>query len=235
MTEDGRRIGRAGMYEFSVEEIDEFCGWDFIEKLIRIVGNEEVRKFIILAFKTGGRSVEVLNLKPDYFKIKGKSIVGKYPVAKSYEKVREVTKWRCIGHCKMRWDSPPDKETAERYGHVVEEYRGWETKPRTRWRSFSFLLDEPLSDEFLQFLDNISVEAKYPTIYKYLRSAGELMGEKITPHWLRGQRACQLVADYDFREMELMEWFEWKDYSTALRYAKLGYRKLEEKMLAKRG
>ena len=48
-------------------------------------------------------------------------------------------------------------------------------------------------------------------------------------HWFRSQRASQLVADYNFDEMDLLGYFTWEDIKTALRYAKTGLKRLTEK------
>jgi len=49
-------------------------------------------------------------------------------------------------------------------------------------------------------------------------------------HWFRSQRASQLVSDYGFEVVDLVNYFDWKDIETALRYAKKGWRGLTEKM-----
>jgi hypothetical protein len=49
-------------------------------------------------------------------------------------------------------------------------------------------------------------------------------------HWFRSQRASQLVCDYSFEVMDLVNYFDWKDVETAIRYAKKGWRGLTEKM-----
>jgi hypothetical protein len=49
-------------------------------------------------------------------------------------------------------------------------------------------------------------------------------------HWFRSQRASQLVNDYGFEVMDLVNYFDWKDVETAIRYAKKGWRGLTEKM-----
>lgn len=49
-------------------------------------------------------------------------------------------------------------------------------------------------------------------------------------HFFRSQKASQLVNDYGFEVMDLVGYFTWKDYETALRYAKKGWRGLLDKM-----
>jgi hypothetical protein len=52
------------------------------------------------------------------------------------------------------------------------------------------------------------------------------------PHWFRSQRASQLVADYNFQEQDLLEWFTWEDIETSVRYAHKGWTSLANKMKA---
>jgi len=63
-------------------------------------------------------------------------------------------------------------------------------------------------------------------------------GEKIAPtihlwlHWFRSQRASQLVENYNYATEDLIDWFSWEHYKTALTYAKRGWRGLASKMVA---
>jgi hypothetical protein len=49
-------------------------------------------------------------------------------------------------------------------------------------------------------------------------------------HWMRSQRASQLVHDYGFKVEELVEYFKWTDLETALIYAHMGTQDLTDKM-----
>jgi hypothetical protein len=49
-------------------------------------------------------------------------------------------------------------------------------------------------------------------------------------HWIRSQRASQLVADYGLSAEELVEHFQWQDLETAMRYAKTGWKRIADKM-----
>jgi len=51
-------------------------------------------------------------------------------------------------------------------------------------------------------------------------------------HWFRSQRASQLRSEYGFSEADLMEFFGWLDYGTALHYSRLGASNLAKKMRA---
>lgn len=50
------------------------------------------------------------------------------------------------------------------------------------------------------------------------------------PHWFRAQRASQLVADYGFEVMDLVDFFRWEKSDVALTYARRGWRGLASKM-----
>jgi hypothetical protein len=67
----------------------------------------------------------------------------------------------------------------------------------------------------------------------FLDDKGNVIDSKIHLwlHWARSQRASQLSSEYDFKESELMEWFGWLHYKTALHYSHLGYEKLASKMI----
>lgn len=50
-------------------------------------------------------------------------------------------------------------------------------------------------------------------------------------HWFRSQRASQLIADYHLALEVIKEYFLWKDYATAERYAKQGQKTITDMML----
>jgi len=66
--------------------------------------------------------------------------------------------------------------------------------------------------------------------WQIVNDLGKRFGIHIYDHWFRAQRASQLASEYDFSLHELLEWFTWKDIRTALRYARLSWRKLDKKM-----
>jgi hypothetical protein len=49
-------------------------------------------------------------------------------------------------------------------------------------------------------------------------------------HWFRSQRASQLVRDYHYEIIDLLKYFAWTKYETALRYAQKGWMDLTVKM-----
>jgi len=63
-----------------------------------------------------------------------------------------------------------------------------------------------------------------------VRDVGSRVGLRISDHWFRAQRACQLASEYGFRDAELRRFFLWKNVETIAKYAKLALEDLEEKM-----
>jgi hypothetical protein len=53
-------------------------------------------------------------------------------------------------------------------------------------------------------------------------------------HWFRSQRASQLVRDYGFEVIDLIKYFSWEKYETALHYAQKGWKDLASKMQARK-
>jgi len=54
--------------------------------------------------------------------------------------------------------------------------------------------------------------------------------EELYPHWFRAQRASQLAFEYGWDASRLSEFFAWKHFPTALKYARRGYKGLAEEM-----
>lgn len=53
------------------------------------------------------------------------------------------------------------------------------------------------------------------------KKVGGILDMKTPPHWFRAQRACQLAVEQNASVMDLMEYFQWKDEKTALRYTRV--------------
>jgi len=211
--------------KFSVLSVREFCGWDTLGQILENAEPDWVRDAVVLLFKTGCR-VSELTLIQDV-KEKGDFVRVWMGVRKKYEKVSEVEKVKCVGHCHMRWLK--GQEPKPPHPHNLREYTGWVTRPVERVRVFSFPLAERWSDLFLEAVGRYQPRCR-AWVYLKVREAGEKAGVRITPHWFRAQRACQLVEEYDFGDWELLEWFDWRNLQMAHHYARLGLRKLEEKM-----
>lgn len=228
---------------WSAAEVDQFCGWEFLKEMYEMTKTKRTKDLIVGGFLTGGRiAKEILMLESTHFDFNidpDVVLVRAMPVSKRYEKIREQIKWKCQGHCKMRWGSrqrPREPNQNERDRHEIVDYSGWVTRLKTSYRSFPF----PKTEMFVDRLKQIT-QAKtgrlydfgYSTAYNELTAIGKELGTWIPTHWFRAQRASQLALEYDFGVQELSEFFDWKDYRTALIYARKGYKGLAKKMIAR--
>jgi len=92
------------------KDIHGFCGWEFLVELFEAAPSAFMQGLMAALFGTGGRISEVLALckwnidtalHPDVV------VVKQMPLLKRFEKVGEVAKWKCVGHCKKRWTEQP--------------------------------------------------------------------------------------------------------------------------------
>ncbi len=188
----------------SVESIKSFCGWPYLEKLSVTCKNERDSALISLLFSTGGRISEVLKLKKDNFRIDEKHIIlVAMPVLKRYKKIGLI--------------------------EMANGKKKWRTKKEIGYRTFPIRIDEPLVKYFVNYVD-----AKKKNIFKIGRiRAYQIITElepDIYPHWFRSQRASQLAFEYGFQEHDLIEYFMWRNYLTAFRYSRMGWKGLASKM-----
>ena len=184
-----------------LRDIDEFCGWEFLNRLILECNDtnyyrkpdllrDRDKALIATLFETGGRISEVLALDKRNFKILPERVL--------------VT-----GMIVLKNDVPTTRGT------------------------FSVKRFEPLCPIMVDWIKqcNSPLFNITPTrAWQIMNELGNRVGTHIYDHWFRAQRASQLASEYDFTLHELLEWFSWKDIRTALRYAKLSWRKLDSKM-----
>lgn len=231
------------------EDIEAFCGWDFLLQLVDAAPTAFMRGLMAALFGTGGRISEVLALRrwnialdlhPEVV------VVNQMPLLKRFEKIGEKTKWKCDKHCGKRWDERP---TAEEFReHQIKEYAGQITKPVKDQRTFPIRVSEPLTRYFIDWCETIK-DPKEP-LFKIKRSAAFVrvrkVGEKldmdipfcnirsplIYDHWFRSERACHLAFEYGLDKDDLEEFFQWKERrpSMAKRYASLGWIGLARRM-----
>ena len=220
------------------DEVEEFCGWDFLSKMILLCRKPRDRILITSAFLTGGRIVEILQLQkkhilfdqdPNYV------VVRTMPMVKRYKKIRSADKWKCEGHCKMRWDAEPPLEVQRT--HNIVKYAGWVTIPVKAYRTFPFPKSEPLVPVLADWIERLAdpktrlIRLSYQRAYEIVTAIGKELNTWIPTHWFRAQRASQLAFEYGFNEHDLVEFFKWLDYMTAFHYASKGYKGLATKMV----
>lgn len=224
---------------WSVKEVKEFCGWESLKMVVQAGRTQRDRALLSGLFLTGGRISEVLKLQVDHFKLNLDDtyiIVQTMPRVKAYRKIGPTQKWKCQGHCSMRWNMEPTDEQRKIHGEVVR-YDGWFTTPSEEYRTFPIHRSEPVTGHLLKYLgrfDNPGVylfNIKYPRAYEIAVEAGQHCNIHTPPHWFRAQRASQLAFEYGFTEQDLVEFFKWQDYRTAFHYASKGYKGLTAKMV----
>lgn len=216
----------------SVErDVQEFCGWPKLLGLVaecdkttyRVDQRDHLRErdkaLVATLFETGGRVSEVLMLRKQNFHIqKDRVLVKGMRVLKRYRKVGEYK---------------------ERSGR-----KSWKTDSVFTTRGiFTVRRFEPLAPIMVSWIEacndyifpsgsnkNKLQHLSRTRAYQILRDLGRRVGIHLYNHWFRAQRASQLASEYSFREHELLRWFSWKRYETAMKYSKLSWRDLDAKM-----
>jgi len=188
-------------------DVKEFCGWDYLMRIIKRARKGEERALIATLFLTGGRVSEVLQLRRDHFDLSNEKVilVKGMPVEKRFRKVGEYK----IGG-KVKWDT-------------VKEFDE---------RTFPIMRSEPLVPTLLEWLNGIHDKDKL--LFDMSRTKAFYIVRDVEkdlyPHWFRAQRASQLAAEYGFDLHSLMDYFHWKDIQIALHYSRLGWQGLARKM-----
>ncbi len=185
----------------SVDEIEEFIGWENLIKLIEKGNNLRNRALPAALFSTGTRISEGLQLRLSHFDLTDKEIVRciKVPIVKQ-KKI----------YNKFRTFSFPRDEPA---WHYVEEHIV-KLKSRIRIRN----------------KDPLLFQIKRVQSYNIVKDLGKQCKLEIWNHWFRSQRASQIGYEYDFTENELMEWFKVIDPTWARKYCKKGDKGLRKRM-----
>lgn len=189
----------------SVEEVESFCGWDYLLKLVEKCSSERDRALISALFETGGRVSEVLELKKDNFIVQDPYVVVKaMPVIKRYKKIKEYI----------------DKKGKKR----------WITESKKATRTFPIHLKEPLCPLLLDYVKKSETMTLFNIsrvqTYRIIKN----LDENIFPHWFRAQRASQLALEYGFDIHDLIDFFNWKNVQIAAHYSHMGWKGLANKM-----
>jgi len=231
------------------KDIHGFCGWEFLVELIEAAPSTFMQGLMVALFGTGGRISEVLSLRkwnidatlhPDVV------VVKQMPLLKRFEKLGNVTKWKCKDHCMKRWDKKPTPEMFAE--HNIKRYKGWLTKPIDDHRTFPIRFSEPLTKYLVSWCEGVKdpLDVLFPikrsAAFVRIRNIGVELDKEIPfctirstllyGHWFRAERACQLAFDYGFDREDMNEFFQWKErrQSMAERYASLGWIGLARKM-----
>jgi integrase len=192
------------------EAVEGFIGWSAILTLIKTPERPRDRAFLAALFETGGRVSEVLSLRRENFELRHEEdviLVRRMPLLKRYRKVgpRETMRLRAYRRTfPIPLSEPPAKILAE----WIEASGGLLFPSPIRY-------GRPLTRKWA---------------YKLIAKTAEETGIPCWPHWFRAQRACQLVEEYGFEVIDLVDWFCWQKPETALEYARRGWKGLLVKM-----
>ena len=236
-------------YRLSVKDfVEAWVGWTPITSLAEIAGErfgEREEAFFSTLFLTGGRVSEVLNLRRSNFEARreeGLIVVRNMLLLKRYKKLRQyeaadgektAKKWVTQRLQKTRKPFPIQMQEP-----LTPKLLGWIEKSANLLFPSPYKTDRPLSrfwayktvrklDESLSSDLKESLGLNKPFVVDG-RQVGDAL--HLWLHWFRSQRASQLVNDYGFEVVDLIDYFSWEHYGTALTYARRGWRGLASKM-----
>jgi integrase len=226
---------RLNVYDY----IDCFCGWDPLTELVKYAGSPRNELYLLSLIKTGGRAGEVLTLNTDNFKLdkRSKTLQCKnMKLEKRWHKVKLPDGTTTRDHIEAVRKPFPillrENLTKELVEHLA-------LTPDGSLFPSPYKTHDPLTVSWgYKLILRINDELPRPLFQElgldrpFNNDKGEKIAETIHlwQHWFRSQRASQLKEEYDFTESELMEFFGWMDYKTALHYSRSGFSKLAEKM-----
>ena len=230
-------------HRLSVSEfVESFCGWAALTELVGMAKSERDRAFLAALFLTGGRAREALSLSKSNFEIReadGLILVRNMPLEKRYKKVEQITKadgslgWRTEKMLKFRKPFPIVLKEP-----LAPVLTGWIEKSSGPLFPSPYKPESPLSRHWAYHMIRELDEDLPVSLRERLGVNRPFVAEgvKLAPHihlwthWFRSQRASQLVENYNYATEELIDYFSWEHYKTALTYAKRGWRGLAAKM-----
>jgi hypothetical protein len=226
---------RLNVYDY----VNEFCGWPAFYELNKYAKNPTQERYLLGLEKTGGRAGEVLALDTANFDLdKRKKIftITGMRLEKRFTTIKQADGSKTRQHVEaIRKPFPiPLKEPLSReLGESLLECEG------PLFQS-PYKKGKPLTVVWgYQIIRQIDKELP-PTLKTQLglnqpfrdKTTGQTLADTIHlwQHYFRAERASQLRAEYGFNEADLMEFFGWLDYKTALHYSRIGAAKLAQKM-----
>jgi len=184
-----------------LRDVTEFCGWEVLQKIIQECNNTNYYR------------------NADLLRERDKALVA--TLFETGGRISEV----------LALDKENFKIFPERI--LVNSMIVVKNKAPTTRGTFSIKRFEPLCPIMIDWIKqcNSPLFNITPTrAWQIVNGLGKRLGFHIYDHWFRAQRASQLASEYDYTLHDLLEWFSWKDIKTALRYARLSWRKLDKKM-----
>jgi len=230
-------------YRLNVKDfIEEFCGWQPLKDLVGYASPDRDQGFIVALFLTGGRVSEVLALTRQNLEIRqaeGLIIVRNMNLLKRYKKLSESVD----AQGKRRWVTERVEKKRKPFPIMMREpltpiLIEWLNKTQGLLFPSPYKLGFPLSRfwayKLIRNLDNqISSELREDLgLNKPFVKDGKKISDRLHLwlHWFRSQRASQLVNDYGYEVIDLIDYFSWERYDTALTYARRGWKGLASKM-----
>jgi hypothetical protein len=240
------------LHKMNVKDlVEEFCGWTALKELMATIFDERLRAFLAALFLTGGRVSEVLSLTRGNFEVRktdGVILARNMKLLKRYKKLSEITK----EDGSKRWETERLDKTRKTFPILLNEpfvpiLIEWREKrkgllfpspsrrdedknalPLTRFWAYNNIrkIDSHLPQEL-----RISLGLNRPLMASEEGKSVKVKDQlNLWLHWFRSQRASQLVSDYGYEVIDLVDYFSWESYDTALRYARQGWRGLASKM-----
>ena len=236
---------RLNVYDYVLE----FCGWEPLEELTKYTNTPTQNRYLTCLIKTGGRAGEVLELNRENFSINKRQktiIVQNMKLEKRYGTNKNLVTKKAIIKSDGHRDTYPLNAIRKPFPILLEEPLSSELIVQIEAIEEGQLFKSPYKKH-----DPLTVSWGYKIIRKLNdeipRPLFNRLGlnqpfrDKVTgnqiadtihlwQHWFRSQRASQLRTEYGFAEADLMEFFGWLDYKTAIHYSRLGATNLAKKM-----
>ena len=199
-----------------VKHVEEFVGWGVLQEFVDACESDLEKAFIATLFLSGSRVSEALQLQAHHFDVveeEGLVIVRGAPLLKRYKKV----------------EKRPD-------GTWITESQDVTRRP------FPLIAQEPLMPYLLDRLKQVRSGYLFPSprrpgrplsrawAFKLARRMEDASNIPCWPHAFRSWRASQLVSDYGFEVLDLLDFFGWAKHDQAVTYARRGWRGLAGKM-----
>lgn len=236
---DGNMMTRQYHRVSVFQEIDEFCGWEALKELLKYA-QPTLQDYIVFGFKTGGRAKEVLALKTDNFKIDKRRkavLINGMKLEKRYRKIQNqdgTTSFQTIVAQRRPFGFPLKEQLSKEIVEILI------ANPDGLLFPSSYKFNMPLTQSWA-YKGLVKLSKNIPNQLRQDLGLNRPLLDRITgqsvrdslhlwTHWLRSQRACQLRADYNFVEGDLLEWFSWRNFATATHYSRIGTSRLLEKM-----
>lgn len=233
-----------------------FAGWSVLLKLIEEAGrtnyyakgkflgedSEEAvalkrtqlqhrdQALVACLFETGGRIIEVLNLRKSMFKIFPEYIqIEGMPIFKRYKKDKATGQTKRKNLIRSTIQLPLFEPLVPYITSWLEEVDDWLFPSYAKEKRKAKIMTETRAYIILRELgEKIGLHKYDPNILKDGKPL--VINQHIHPHWFRSYRASQLAKEYHFRVHELKEFFGWEGLEMPVKYSKLAPTELLKRM-----